>query len=166
TASRVSTDKVKEVRTLLTQEIDPDKETTTLGKALRTLRNLLDPKRSDSVQNTLEEAVKAVTGKDGALARAVKEVVAEAVRPVATELDKLAKEVRGREAAEEALEQTTKKGPDYENEVLQELQQWAGLLGAEVHHVGVDNRPGDILIKVPANSVLGMPLLIVIETRD
>src|SRR2546422_2572261 len=41
TASRVSTDKVKEVRTLLTQEIDPDKETTTLGKALRTLRNLL-----------------------------------------------------------------------------------------------------------------------------
>src|ERR1700747_2792645 len=70
TASRVSTDRVKEVRTLLTQEIDPDKETTTLGKALRTLRNLLDPKRSDSVQNTLEQAVKAVTGKDGALARA------------------------------------------------------------------------------------------------
>jgi hypothetical protein len=166
TASKVSTDRVKEVRTLLTQEIDPDKETTTLGKALRTLRNLLDPKRSDSVQNTLEQAVKTVTGKDGALARAVKEVVGEAILPVATELDKLAKEVRGREAAEEALEQTTKKGPDYENEVLEDLQQWAGLLGAEVHHVGVDNRPGDILIKVPANGVVGMPLLIVIEARD
>jgi len=120
TASKVSTDRVKEVRTLLTQEIDPDKETTTLGKALRTLRNLLDPKRSDSVQNTLEEAVKTVTGRDGALARAVKEVVGEAIKPVATELDKLAKEVRGREAAEEALEQTTKKGPDYENEVLED----------------------------------------------
>jgi hypothetical protein len=166
TASKVSTDKVKEVRTLLTQEIDPDKETTTLGKALRTLRNLLDPKRSDSVQNTLEQAVKAVSGKDGALARAVKEVVGEAVKPVATELDKLAKEVRGREAAEEALEQTTKKGPDYENEVLQELQQWAGFIGAEVHHVGSDNRPGDILVKVPASSVLGMPLVVAIETRD
>ncbi|MFZ0866777.1 MAG: hypothetical protein WAN06_09030 [Candidatus Sulfotelmatobacter sp.] len=166
TASKVSTDRVKEVRTLLTQEIDPDKETTTLGKALRALRNLLDPKRSDSVQNTLEQAVKTVTGKDGALARAVKEVVGEAIKPVATELDKLAKEVRGRDAAEEALEQTTKKGPDYENEVLEDLQQWAGLLGAEVHHVGVDNRPGDILIKMPANGVVGMPLLIVVEARD
>jgi hypothetical protein len=166
TASRVSTDKVKEVRTLLTQEIDPDKETTTLGKALRTLRNLLDPKRSDSVQNTLEQSVKAVTGKDGALARAVKEVVTEAVKPVATELDKLAKEVRGREAAEEALEQTTKKGPDYENEVLLELQQWAGFIGAEVHHVGTDNRPGDIVVKIPASGVIGSPLVIAIETRD
>ena len=166
TASKVSTERVKEVRTLLTQEIDPDKETSTLGKALRTLRNLLDPKRSDSVQNTLDQAVKTVTGKAGALARAVKEVVAEAIMPVATELDKLAKEVRGREAAEEALEQTTKKGPDYENAVLEDLQRWAGLLGAEIHHVGVDNRPGDILIKVPANGALGMPLLIVIETRD
>jgi hypothetical protein len=165
-ASKVSTDKVKEVRTLLTQEIDPERETSTLGRALRSIRNLLDAKRSDSVQNTLEQAVKAVTGKDGVLARAVREVVSEAVKPVATELDKLAKEVRGREAAEEALEQTTKKGPDYENEVLQELQQWAGFIGAEVHYVGTDNRPGDILIKVPATGVLGIPLTIAIETRD
>jgi len=166
TASRVSNDRVKEVRTLLTQEIDPDKETTTLGKALKTLRNLLDPKHSDSVQSMLEQAVKAVTGKDGTLARAVKEVVAEAVKPVASELDKLAKEVRGQEAAEEALEQTTKKGPDYENEVLEELHQWAALVGAEVHHVGMDNRPGDILIKEARSGVLGTPPVIVIETRD
>jgi hypothetical protein len=162
TASRVSADRVKEVRTLLTQEIDPEKETSTLGKALRSLRNLLDPKR----KNTLEQAARAVTGKDGALARAVKEVVGEAVKPVATELDKLAKEVRGREAAEEALEQTTKKGPDYENEVVQHLQQWAGFIAAEVHHIGTDNRPEDILIKVPAVGVVATPLVTVIETRD
>ena len=42
TATKLMADKVKEVRTLLTQEIDPDRETTTLGKALKTLRNLLD----------------------------------------------------------------------------------------------------------------------------
>jgi len=64
------------------------------------------------------------------------------------------------------LEQTTQKGPDYENEVLEELQQWAALVGAEVHHVGVDNRPGDILIKETQTGVLGMPPVIVIETRD
>jgi hypothetical protein len=32
--------------------------------------------------------------------------------------------------------------------------------------VGVDNRPGDIVIKASGNGVLGMPLLVVIETRD
>lgn len=165
-ASKLTSDKVKEVRTLLTQEIDPEKETTTLGKALKTLRNLLDPKRSDSVQSTLEDAVKTVSAKDGALARAVKEVVADAVRPLANEVDKLAKEIRGQEAAEEALEQTTKKGPDYEEEVLEDLQNWSALTGAEVHHVGTDNKPGDIVVRIPADGMLAMPLTIAIETRD
>jgi hypothetical protein len=57
------------------------------------------------------------------------EVVGEAIKPVATELDKLAKEVRGQEAAEGALEQTTKKSPDYENEVLEDLQRGQDCLG-------------------------------------
>jgi len=166
TASKLTSDKVKEVRTLLTQEIDPEKETSTLGKALKTLRNLLDPKRSDSVQSTLEDAVKAVSAKDGALARAVKEVVADAVRPLASEVDKLAKEIRGQEAAEEALEQTTKKGSDYEEEVLEDLQNWAVLTGAEVHHVGADNRSGDIVVRIPPDGLLAMPLTIVIEAKD
>jgi len=164
-ASKLTTDKVKEVRDLLAQEMDPGKETSTLGQALRTIRNLLDPKRSDSVQSTLEHAVKTVAGKDGVLASAVKEVVADAVKPLAHELDKLAKEVRGQDAAQEALEQTTKKSSDYEEEILADLQEWAGFAGAEVHHVGSDNRPGDILVNIPA-TVLGTPLLIVIETRD
>ena len=37
------------------------------------------PKRNDSVQNTLDQAVKAVTGKDGMPARAVRETVADAI---------------------------------------------------------------------------------------
>jgi hypothetical protein len=165
-ASRLTAEKVKEVRTLLTQEIDPEKETSTLGKALKTLRNLLDPKRSDSVQSALELAVKAVTGKEGALASAVKQVVSEAVKPLADEVDKLAKEVRGQEAAEEALEQTTSKGQTYEEEVLEDLHQWSAFAGAEIHYVGTDNKPGDIVVSLPADGLLGTPLIIVIETRD
>lgn len=165
-ASKMTTDKVKDVRTLLTQEIDPDKETTTLGKALKTLRNLLDPKRSDSVQSMLEQAVKTVTGKDGALAKAVKEVVADAVTPLATEVDKLTKEVRGHEAAAEALEQTTLKGSPYEEEITGILQFWAQAVGAEVHHVGVDNQPGDIMIVVRGDGLLAEPMTIVVEVRD
>ena len=120
-ASKVTSEKVREVRALLEEEIDPDKESTTLGKALKALRQLLDPKRTDSVQSTVEQAVRTVTGKDGALAKAVREVVAEAVKPLETEVDKLAKEVRGKEAAEEALSQTTKKGATYEEEVVDTL---------------------------------------------
>lgn len=166
TATKLTTDKVKEVRTLLTQEIDPDKETTTLGKALKTLRNLLDPKRSDSVQSLLEQAVKTVTCKDGALAKAVKEVVAEAVNPLATEVDKLTKEVHGQEAAAEALEQTTLKGTPYEEEVTGILQAWARAAGAEVHHVGVDNQPGDVVITVRGDGLIAEPMSIVVEVRD
>lgn len=166
TATKLTTDKVKEVRTLFTQEIDPDKETTTLGKALKTLRNLLDPKRSDSVQCLLEQAIKTITCTDGALAKAVKEVVAEAVNPLATEVDKLAKEVRGQEAAAEALEQTTLKGTPYEEEVTGILQAWARAAGAEVDHVGGDNQPGDVVITVRGDGLIAEPMSIVVEVRD
>src|SRR2546427_38132 len=112
----------KDVADFLLTVDEGDVETTPLGKALTTLRNLLGPKRSDSVQSLLEQAVKTVACKDGALAKAVKEVVAEAVNPLATEVDKLTKEVRGQEAAAEALEQTTLKGTPYEEEVTGILQ--------------------------------------------
>ncbi len=165
-ASKVTSDKVREVRALLEQEIDPEKESTTLGKALKALRQLLDPKRTDSVQSTVEQAVKTVTGKDGALAKAVREVVAEAVKPLESEVDKLAKEVRGKEAAEEALSQTTKKGATYEEEVVDALREWAAVTGAEVTHVGGDNHPGDVLVVVPSDGMLAAPLAIVVEAKD
>ena len=104
--------------------------------------------------------------KDGVLAKTVREVVADTVRPLANEIDKLAKEIRGQEAAEEALEQTTKKGMCYDEEVLEDSQQWAEFAGAELHHAGVDNRPGDIVVKIPANGIIATPLVTVIETRD
>ena len=147
-ASKAMQDKMKEVRAVLDQDIDPAKETSTLGKALSTVKQLLDPKRSDSVQKTLEEAVKTVTKRDGTLAKVVKEVVAETIKPLAEEVDALAKEVRGQEAAEEALSQTTKKGFDYEDEVVEQLQEWAEYNSAEVYAIGGDNRPGDVLLKI------------------
>ena len=58
------------------------------------------------------------------------------------------------------------KGPEYEEEVLEDLQNWSVLTAAEVHHVGTDNRPGDIVVRIPADGMLAMPLTIAIETRD
>jgi hypothetical protein len=164
--SKAASDKIREVRDLLTQEIDPGNENTTLGKALRTLRNLLDPDRTDSIQGTLAAKIQDVTAGDGTLAKAVKDVVADAVKPLSERIDSLAKEVRGREAAAEALAQTTAKGVPYEEEIMGRLQAWGKTIGAEISHVGVDNRPGDITVRVTDPADDSVRFLAVIEVRD
>lgn len=164
--SRTLQERVKEVRELLSQEMDPSRETTTLGKALRNLRDMLDPKRTDSVQAVVEAAISRVTTEDGALAKAVKTVVAESVRPLADEVSKLALEIRGQEAAEEALAQTAAKGATYEEETLSRLHAWAQTVGAQVEYVGGDNRPGDILVTLSPSALVDTQMKIVIEVRD
>lgn len=164
--SQTTTERIKEVKELLSQDIDPSKETSILGKALNNLKELLDPGRKDSIQGSLESAITSVTAEDGALAKAVKVVVSEAVKPLADEMDRLSKEIRGQEAAMEALQETIGKGVSYEHQVLEKLQDWAKFVGAEVHHVGADNRPGDILIKFPAMSLHTTDSPFVLEVRD
>jgi len=141
--SKAASDKIEDIRGLLQQEVDPTKETSALGKALQALRNLLDPNRTDSVQGCLAGAVGQVVGEAGPLAKAVRDVVSAALKPLEEKVTDLAREVRGREAAQEALEQTTRKGTPYEEEVLRVMQEWSQWHVAEVHHVGVDNQPGD-----------------------
>jgi hypothetical protein len=158
--------KLGEVRKLFTDELDPAKESGALGKALRSVRDCLDPAREGSIQGAVRAAVQAITGGDGPLARAVRDVVTEAVKPLKEEVDGLAKEVRGRDAAREALDQTTQKGATYETRVVEDLQAWATMMGAQVEHVGIDNRPGDVLVVVTHGSLIGEPLRIVAEARD
>jgi hypothetical protein len=126
----------------------------------------LDPKRTDSVQAVVEAAISRVTTEDGVLAKAVKTVVAEAVRPLSVEVSKLAMEVHGQGAAEEALAQTAAKGATYEEEALSRLQVWAQTVGAQVEYVGGDNRAGDILITLSPKSLVDTQMKIVIEVRD
>jgi len=90
----------------------------------------------------------------------------EAVKPLVDEVDRLTKEIRGKQAAQDALQQTTAKGITYEEAVVAELQHWSKLAGAEVHHVGTDNNSGDILIKLTPKSIAATELSIVIEARD
>ena len=73
--SKAASEKIDGISELLQHEVDPTKETSSLGKALQALRNLLDPKRTDSVQGSLNEAVEHVTGESGQLAKAVRDVV-------------------------------------------------------------------------------------------
>jgi hypothetical protein len=165
-AEKAVADKLGDVRQLLTADLDPARESGALGKALGTIRNLLDPGREDSIQGAVRAAVRGITGEDGPLAKAVRDVVTEAVKPLREEVDGLAKEVRGREAAREALEQTTQKGATYETRVVEELQDWAAVAGAQVEHVGIDNRPGDVLVVLTSGSLIGERVRIVVEARD
>jgi hypothetical protein len=111
-------------------------------------------------------ALEKATAENGAFAKAIKAVVLESVKPLADEVDKLAKEIRAKDAVQEALQQTTAKGYTYEEEVLDALQNWSQLNGAKVDRVGKDNHPGDILIELTPNSVAATELSVIIEARD
>lgn len=160
--AKATKDRLIEVK----DEIDPSKDTSSVGKAIKGFRDLLDPARKDSVQGTLEAAVTNITGENGELAKAVKTVVADAIKPLKEEVDGLAKEIRGNEAAEEAVMQTIEKGDSFEEQLFQELRPWANALGADLRHVGTDKRPGDLLIVFSESSLAANDLRVVIEARD
>jgi hypothetical protein len=105
-----------------------------------------------------------VTGEAGQLAKAVRDVVSSALKPLEDKVTDLAKDVRGKEAVAAVLEQTTYKGASYEEEVLRVLQDWAQWQGIETHHVGVDNQPGDVL--VVSRDPDGNDLSVIVEARD
>jgi hypothetical protein len=96
----------------------------------------------------------------------VKKVVEDSVKPLKDTVDDLAKEIRGKEAVLEALDQTTAKGRPFEEELLPSVQTWAVMVGAEVDHVGPDNQPGDILVILDSTHMTTTDLRIIIEARD
>lgn len=62
-----------------------------------------------------------------------------------------------------ALQQTIEKGDSYEDQVVQEVRLWAFALGLQVHHVGKDNQPGDVLVVATPDSSAASALTIVID---
>jgi hypothetical protein len=162
----VTKERVSSVQKLLNDEIDPRRQDSTLGKALATISALFDPKREDSVQNEFGRAVASVATEDGALASVLKAVLADQLQPFKEELTRLGNTIRGQEAAEEALSETTAKGTAFEEELVVTVQCWAKFNGASVEHVGRDNDSGDIVITVSDDTGSVDDFLIVIEARD
>jgi len=160
----VAGSRLNEVRSLLSDEIDPAKESSTLGKALKSLHDLLDPKRTDSVQGSVSEAITQVTGEGGMLSQTIKKVVVEGVTPLSNEVNRLTKDLAAQKEVAEALKRTTEKGASYEDNVVVVLRDWATAVGGEVHHVGRDNRAGDVVVKLNGGSV--SRLSVVVEARD
>jgi hypothetical protein len=164
--STVIKNQLDDVKNLIARDIDPSKESSIIGSAIKQIKNLLDPCRKDSIQGMLSTVIVDVTSENGALAKAVKSAVSESVKPLADEVDKLSKEIRGYDAATEALLNTTLKGAIYEEEVVQELQALSKLMGAEISYVATDNKPGDIIVKFSSKSLTTTDTSIVIEVKD
>ena len=162
----VTNEQIREVRELLASEIDPSKETSTLGKALKSVANLLDAGRTDSIQGRLVETLRTLTSADGALATTVKAVVGEAITPLAAEVDKLKLLVSAREATAAALANTTAKGLTFEEETVARIHAWGGTAGLQIVHCGTDNHPGDILVTAAVSGLGADTATIVIECRD
>jgi hypothetical protein len=151
----------------LVREVDPRVDGSAVGSALRQVREMLDPKRTDSVQTVLEKSIRDVATTDGAMAQAVRSTIEQALSPLKERVEDLTKEIRGRDAAAEALAQTTAKGTPYEDEVATRLCDWAKQVGGvTVRHVGADNRPGDVVVEILASSPAATPFRLVVEVRD
>jgi len=164
-ASMLLSDRLKDVRQLLTEDLDPGQESGKLGSALRDIRNLLDDQRNDSIQATLSKAVEQVTGEDGRLAKSVKVTVAEATKPLAEEIDRMSKQIAAGNAAQEVINTCPKKGLPYEEDVLAAICAATSGLGPEVTHVGPDAHPGDIIVRFgEASAAPG--LCIVVEAKN
>lgn len=159
-------DRVAEIRQLMESEVDPARTTSTLGKALVKIQELLDPMRVDSIQGKLTAAVSAMTGEDGALAATVKRAVTDSLDEIRAKLDRVSDAVIAEESRADVVAQTTLKGPVFEEEVLEVVTKWARIAGCEVEHVGVDNKAGDILIRTTPSGLTEEPLSLVIETKD
>lgn len=162
----VIAEQLESVKNLFQQEIDISADTSSLGVVMNKIQNLLDPARIDSIQGVFVESLKNVTTESGVLAKSVKSVVEEAMKPLADEVEKLSQEIREKELIKSILEESIAKGGIYEEIVLAELQKWAKTCGAEISYVGDENRPGDILIKLTSNSVVGIDITIILEARN
>jgi len=156
---------VSDARRLL-QDIDPARSDGTVGKALKSVRDLLDPQRKDSVQGRIEEILDSFGDRGGNFANVLKAVIEEALAPVRTELRSMADRVIAQDAAAEVVSRTTEKGLPYEFSVVERVHVWAKAVGASVEHVGGDNQPGDMVVCFGSKSIVGRELVLVIEVRD
>ncbi|PYY15945.1 MAG: hypothetical protein DMG60_16260, partial [Acidobacteria bacterium] len=97
--------RITEIKKLLEGSLDPDKRSSTLGKALHEVRQMLNPQHKDSIQSRLAD----ITRNDGALVKTVRKVVKDITEPLRLDVDRLTAELRGEETADAVRQQTTLK---------------------------------------------------------
>ena len=159
-------EKLKEVRKMLDEEIDPSRESSTVAKTFRKMEELLDSKRSDSIPGTINAKLAEIAGQDGDLAKLVKTIVEDSLHGVKRQISDLNADLKSKEDVDTALRNTTAKGLSYEEGVVAKLAAWGNPMGIEVEHVGADNKAGDVIVTFPTNGSDDAPFKIVVEAKD
>ena len=122
------------------ENVDPDRRESTIGRMVSKVDAMLDPKRKDSLQAKIEQAVQSVSSEDGALVATVKKMLTTAIKPLRDEIDRLRKDFQRQDAAAEALAKTTSKGSVFEGHILEICQCLGRLNGIIIEHVGIDHQ--------------------------
>jgi len=122
---------IEETRKLL-QQVDPSRSDGAMGQALQHVKDLLDPKRKDSVSSRVEDVVRGLGERGGSFATTVTDIVELALKPLKVDVARVSERLIEREAAAEVVNRTTEKGLPYEVEVV-ERRQPGKLLGAPLN---------------------------------
>jgi hypothetical protein len=163
---RIVRERMESVKTLFDGRLDPDRSDTTLGRALRSLKELLDPAHDSSVQRAFVTALESIAADDSAFVGAVKQLIGLEIKPLRDDLNRLAEDWGAKQAVAIALAATAAKGAVFEEELLPTIHCWAKYAGAVVEHVGADSEPGDIVVTLMDSSLPVEPFRIVVEARD
>jgi hypothetical protein len=135
--------------------LDPDKKTSAIGKldeliqlAASRFQQMFDPDVKNSYAFQLNEQISKTFGTNGH-AGILQAALAEAFKPVFTELRELKEKVEAKKAAEQIIELSPIKGKLFEEQVQADLSQVAQQYGDDVQFVGTGSngsRAGDFLI--------------------
>ena len=96
---------VSEARRLL-QDMDPARDDGSIGRALKSVRDLLDGERKDSVQARIERAVDTLGDRGGHFAKVLKNLIDQALGPVLSELRTMTDRTVAQHAAAEVVNRT------------------------------------------------------------
>jgi len=98
---------------------------------------------------------------DGTLTESFSKLLVKELSPLITEIRALNYHVIEQKGEESIKGSTTLKGKEYEQHILGQVQTWARCNKFKVENVGIDNRPGDIVVES-----LSEKIKIAIEVKD
>lgn len=163
--SAVMKERTDDLKKFLSEDIDPSKEGSKVSQLFTKLDKQLDSQYETSIPKVVESMIDDIVCENGVVAHNVKAVVLDAMKPLQEEVNRLGREINSKQAVVDALDQTVEKGITYEEDTVNKLRSFCGNNGLEVHHIGADNRSGDILIYGVGHNILNSPIGIVVETK-
>jgi|688.fasta_scaffold182143_2 hypothetical protein len=121
----------------------------------------------DKALTSNETRIKAVVSEfnssltDGTLVESFGKILIKELSPLIAELRSINYHVIEQKGEENIKGSTTLKGKEYEQHILEQVQTWARYNKFKVENVGMDNRPGDIVVES-----LSEKIKIAIEVKD